>query len=60
MVRFLEDGNWHTFAEVRRDLRLSETELRRAVDFLMRFGFIEVDVEGERVKLCSSFLELPV
>jgi len=60
MVRLLEDGNWHTLAELRRDLRLSETELRRVVDFLGRFGFVEVDAEGERVKLGTSFLELPV
>jgi len=60
MVRFLEDGNWHTFAEVRQDLRLSEPGFQGIMDFLERFGFIEVDAEGERVKLSLSFLELPV
>jgi len=60
MVRFLEDGNWHTFAEVRQDLRLSEPGFRRIMDFLKKFGFIEVDSEEERVKLSSSFLELPI
>jgi len=30
------------------------------MDFLERFGFVEVDMDGERVKLGLCFLELPV
>lgn len=57
--RLLEDGRWHTFAEIEERLDVSETELQKALSFLQEFGFLNVDQEKRKAKFTSSFLRLP-
>jgi len=59
IARLLEDGQWHSFAEIRDDLSLSEAELQNITKFLKKFGFICVDEKEEKVKVDVSLLELP-
>jgi len=58
-ARLLEDGQWHTFTEIRDSLSLSEAELRNITEFLKKFEFICVDEKEEKVKVDASLLELP-
>jgi len=60
VVGFLEDGRWHTFAEIRDGLGIPEAKLSEVLKFLERFGFLCVDKEEKKVKLTSSFLQLPI
>ena len=60
VARVLEDGQWHSFAEIRGRLRLSDAELQEILNLLKKFEFANVDEEKKRAKLDSSFLELPI
>ena len=59
ITRLLEDGQWHTFTEIRDNLSLSEAELRNITEFLKKFEFIRVDEKEEKVRVDASLLELP-
>jgi hypothetical protein len=60
IARLLEDGQWHTFTEIKQDFSLSDSEFRKIVDFLWDFEIVDIDEKEARIKLSSSFLELPV
>ena len=60
IVGFLEDGEWHTFKEIREYSDLPEVETWRIVRFLEEFGFLNVNEEELKARLSPSFLKLPV
>jgi hypothetical protein len=60
VARLLEDGEWHTFMEIKKGFSLSDTEFRKIANFLCDFEIVEIDEEGTRIRLSSSFLNLPV
>jgi len=59
IIKFLEDGNWHTLREIKESFNLSEINLWKIIRFLEIFGFAEVDEEERKARLDSSFLQLP-
>ena len=60
IVALLEDGQWHSLAQVRKDLSIDEAELSKIIDFFKKFDFIDVNEKEKKVKLDSYFLGLPV
>jgi predicted RNA-binding protein (virulence factor B family) len=43
--------------EIRRKTRLSCREFKKALDFLVKYGFLVVDESGKRVRLSDIFLK---
>jgi len=60
IVGLLEDGDWHTFKEIKERFDLSEAKLREILEFLEEFGFLKMDEKGKKAKLDPAFLQLPV
>ena len=60
VTEFLEDGQWHSFTEIRGRFHLSDTKLQEILSLLKKFEFASVDEDRKRAKLDSAFLELPV
>ena len=55
----LGDGEWHTVDEVRKQMRLSENQVKRITEFLSEYEFIAVDSPKKRIKIreaARSFL----
>jgi len=59
VVVLLEDGQWHSLAQIRKDLCMSEADFLKIINFYKRFNFINMDEKGEKVKLDDCFLKLP-
>ena len=60
IVDLLEDGHWHSLAQIRKDLCVSDADFLKIIDFFKRFNFIDIDEKGEKVKLDSCLLKLPI
>jgi len=60
IVRFLEDGNWHSLKEIKKNFNISDAKLWQVIEFLETFGLLNLDAEKTKAKLTSSFLQLPV
>ncbi|MFQ6095478.1 MAG: hypothetical protein ACE5NN_04985 [Candidatus Bathyarchaeia archaeon] len=60
VLRILEDGRWHEFAEITDESRISESKVLRVVKFLNKYGFAQVDSNYEKVRLNPDFLRLPI
>jgi len=51
----LRDGMWHPLTVVSRVFSVSEAWVREAMEFLARFGFVDVDHTGGKVRLNPVF-----
>jgi hypothetical protein len=60
IVVLLEDGQWHSLAQIRKELCMSEDDFLKIIDFFKRFNFIDMDEKGEKVKLDACLLNLPI
>jgi hypothetical protein len=60
VVRLLEDGMWHSFSEIKDKSNLPDDKFGEIIQFLKEFYFVDIDNKQKRVKICPSFLELPV
>jgi hypothetical protein len=56
----LEDGQWHSLTQIRKELCMSEDDFLKIIDFFKRFNFIDIDEKGEKVKLNTCLLKLPI
>jgi len=59
VVVLLEDGQWHSLAQIRKDLCMSEADFKKIINFYKGFNFINMDEKGEKIKLDDYFLKLP-
>ena len=60
VIRLLEDGTWHSFSEIKTKSNLPDDRFWKVVQFLKEFDLADIDDKRERVRISSSFLELPV
>ena len=60
IVKFLEDGNWHSLTEIKKNFNMSDAKLWQVIEFLENFSLLNLDAEKSKAKLASSFLHLPV
>ena len=61
VLKFLEDGRWHDFFEIVENflkLGFVEKDVKKIVDFLSEFGFVDVDDQSKRVKMCDHMYNL--
>lgn len=59
-MNFLEDGSWHTIDELKEKFEVSEDYVLKIAKFLEKYGFIEFIEREKKVKIESSFKELPI
>jgi|YelNatPaOPRAMG01_1025707.scaffolds.fasta_scaffold20596_4 DNA-binding IclR family transcriptional regulator len=57
VLELLENGEWHSIEEIQRKTRLSHQELKKVIDFLVKYDFVVVDEHGERIKVSEVFLK---
>ncbi len=53
----IEDGEWHSMADLAEELKLRDSDVEKIVEFLGEFGLAEFDGDG-RVKVDSDFRKL--
>ncbi len=53
----VEDGEWHSMADIAAELKLRDSDVDKIVAFLEEFGLAEFDGDG-RVKIDSDFRKL--
>jgi biotin operon repressor len=52
----LDDGEWHSIEEIRQKIRLSRRDLKKVIDFLVKYDFVVIDEQGGKVRLSEVFL----
>lgn len=53
----IEDGEWHSMADLAEELKLRDSDMEKIVEFLEEFGLAEFDGD-RRVKIDSDFRKL--
>ncbi len=53
----IEDGEWHSMANLAEELKLHDSDVEKIVEFLEEFGLAEFDGDG-KVKIESDFRKL--
>jgi uncharacterized membrane protein len=51
----LEDGNWHTLAEIEKNFNMPEDNLWRIIRFLEEYGFLSIEEKREESETCPFF-----
>jgi len=57
ILEFLMDGGWHDFREISLNFGLLEGRVEAVIGFLSKFGFVDSDLAGRKVRLSSSMLD---
>lgn len=57
LIDVLRDGGWHSIAEVVEKCGLSLPKVKSIMEFLIEYEFVEVNVDGRKVKIASSLRE---
>jgi len=60
---FLDDGNWHTFDEIAKEVGLSPISVGFVLSFLRKYEFVEMSMKSEgkaRMKKGTPTLKLAV
>ena len=55
-VELLRNGEWHEIEEIANRTKLIKFKLELIVNFLVEYNFIELDDEGEKIRLTPSSL----
>jgi biotin operon repressor len=51
ILKILDDGQWHTLEEVRKQSDLSETQIDEVIAFLREYDFVVFDKKNKRIRL---------
>lgn len=54
VVDVLNDGKWHLITEIMGKCNLSMTEVKSVLRFLLEYEFVEISMDGRKVKIATS------
>lgn len=58
ILEHLSDGEWHNLAELSRTLDVPFQQLNNVIQFLGKYGFVEIDKDLVNVKMKADFREI--
>jgi len=56
LLELLEDDKWYDLSQIAEKMRLHEFRVELITSFLAEYGFINLDKEGNRIRLAPSVL----
>jgi len=57
IVWLLRDGKWHSIKEIMQFSQGTKIKTLTALNFLLKFDFVDINKKEKKVKLCSPALE---
>ena len=54
ILEYLEDGGWHTAIEIEKKFFLTNNTVYAIINFLSKYGFVELDDKNLKVKACVN------
>jgi len=51
ILEILNDGQWHLLAEIRKKMKLTDSQIKQIADFLREYSFVTLDDVGHKVKI---------
>jgi hypothetical protein len=58
VVSSLENGDWHSFEDLKRHCSLPECQIKTVLDFLTRFDFLENNNDEQKFRLVPQLIAL--
>ncbi len=58
ILEILEDGKWHETDKLWQTMDLNNCDVKEITDFLGKYGFVEVDNNGKRIRTNKDFREM--
>lgn len=57
-LEVLNDGKWHEKKELQNKLKLKDAEVEKMTEFFEKFGFVQTDNKGLKIKHNQKFQDL--
>ena len=57
IIWLLRDGKWHSIKEIMQFSQGTKFKTLSALNFLLKFGFVDINKKEKKVKRCSPALE---
>jgi hypothetical protein len=51
ILEILNDGQWHLLAEIKKRMKLTDSQIKQVADFLREYNFVTIDDVNSKVKI---------